>query len=88
MTSLPLNAPALARQQAELSALRWVASHLLAEHARIAAPHECLCAVCRAAAEWVEPRQAIPHPHPMPRCPLLKGGDNWIERVFLAARKG
>ena len=62
MSGLPLNATALAREQAELTTLRWVAGHLLAEHARLAEPHACLCPMCRAAAEWVHPHQAIPHP--------------------------
>lgn len=70
-STLPVHPTAVLRMQAEMTALRWVAGHLLAEHARLAAPHACLCAVCRAAALWVQPRQAIPHP--APQCPLLKG---------------
>ena len=57
--------------QAELTTLRWVAGHLLDEHARLAAPHACLCPVCAAARQWVAPHQAIPHPPITPRCPLL-----------------
>jgi hypothetical protein len=57
--------------QAELTTLRWVAIHLLDEHARLASPHACLCPVCKAAREWVEPHQAVPHPPITPRCPLM-----------------
>ena len=71
MTGLPENTPTLARQEAELADLRWVAAHLLDEHARLATPYPCLCPVCSRAGAWVKPQAAIPHPHILPRCPLV-----------------
>lgn len=60
-----------ARAEAELADLRRVSTNLLGEHARLAAPHACLCGACRIAARWVEAPAAAPHPPFSPRCPLL-----------------
>lgn len=55
---VPLNVPELMDRQAELTDLRWVAGHLLQEHARGTYPFACTCPHCRAASRWV-PRVAI-----------------------------
>lgn len=58
MTDLPANAPALARQQAELTDLRWVAAQMVALHDRHAAATpgvtRCECPLCRHARPWAE----------------------------------
>jgi len=65
----------LARLQARDQVLTHAASHQLAEHARLAAPYECLCAICRELqAQGVEPVQGIPTMLPRHRCPLLGPG--------------
>ncbi len=61
---LPFDTPARLRDQAELVELRDVATHLLQEHAQIAAPFPCYCATCRRASSWVpRPHHAQPAPH-------------------------
>jgi len=50
---MPAQMASLQRSQAELADLRWVAVHLLKEHARLAKPHACLCSICRAATRGV-----------------------------------
>lgn len=71
----PALALQLARLQARDQVLTHAASHQLAEHAHIAAPFDCLCAICRELrAQGVEPVQGIPTVPPRHRCPLLAGG--------------
>ncbi len=58
---LPFDTPARMRDQAELVELRDVATHLLREHAKIAAPFPCLCPTCRRASSWVRRPEAESH---------------------------
>ena len=74
MTGLqPALTQQLARLQAREQVLAHAAAHLLAEHARLAAPYPCLCPICRELLKLgIEPLQAIPTPVARRRCPLLE----------------
>ena len=54
---MPSDAPALMRDQAELTDLRWVAQQLVSSHDRFVQRtskfSQCLCSLCRHARVWL-----------------------------------